>query len=259
MAGDRAEILEQSFSRQAAAFEDRRFNGAFTEDVDWLFARLKLHPDQLVLDVAAGTGHAGRRLAPAVGCVVALDATPAMLEVGRRAADAAGLGNIVFQRGDAKALPFLDGSFDVVVCRFAVHHFDEPRVQIAEMGRCVRRGGAVVIADLAADEDPGAAATQNRLERLRDPSHARILPIAELTRVIERSGMRILAINTRAVERTLPPWLAQTGAGEDVVAEIRAALRNELDGGRPTGFRPRAAGDEICFTQRFVSVTAERP
>ena len=252
-------VLEHSFSRQAAAFEDRRFNAVFTDDVDWLFARLALDPDQLVLDVAAGTGHAGRRLAAAVRCVIALDATPAMLEQGRRAAAAAGLGNIVFEQGDAGALPFLDGSFDIVVCRFAVHHFEDPRIQVAEMTRCVRPGGTVVIADLAADDDPTAAAVQNRLERLRDPAHARILATGELARLIEESGVGVRAIDTRAVDRPLAPWLAQTAAPEDVVAEIRAALHDELDGGPPTGFRPTLAAGELRFAQRFVSVTADRP
>ncbi|HEY5198925.1 MAG TPA: methyltransferase domain-containing protein [Solirubrobacteraceae bacterium] len=259
MSRDQAAVIEQSFSRQASAFEDRRFNSVFTENVDWLFGRLELDADQLVLDVAAGTGHAARSLAPRVRGVIALDATQAMLERGTRAAHEAGLRNIVFQRGDAAVLPFVDASFDIVVCRFAVHHFDDPRIQIAELARCVRPGGAVVIADLAADEDPAVAVTQNRLERLRDPSHTRILAARELAGLIRGCGMRERAIDSRAVERPLPPWLAQTGADEDAVGVIRAALRTELDGGPPTGFGPRLAGEEILFTQRFVSVTADRP
>jgi hypothetical protein len=123
----------------------------------------------------------------------------------------------------------------------------------------VRPGGALVIADLAADDDPGVAVNQNRLERLRDPSHTRILATTELAELIKACGMRVHAIDTRAVERPLLPWLAQTAAAADVVAEIDAALRTELDGGRPTGFRPRLADREIRFTQRFVSVTAHKP
>ena len=87
-----------------------------------------------MLDVAAGTGHVARSLAPRVRAVVALDATQAMLEQGKRH----GVPNVVFMRGDAAALPFVDQSFDVVVNRFALHHFEQPEVQLAEMRRCGR-------------------------------------------------------------------------------------------------------------------------
>jgi ubiquinone/menaquinone biosynthesis C-methylase UbiE len=259
MTGEHAQAVDESFSRQAAAFEDRRFNAVFTDGLEWLFARLGLRPDQLVLDVAAGTGHAARALAPRVGGVVAVDATPAMLEAGRLASVAAGLGNIVFQRGDAADLPFVDESFEIVVCRFAVHHFEDPRLQIREMARCLRPGGSLVIADLAADDDPRLAAAQNRLERLRDPSHARILPADELTGLIEACGLEIRAIDARVLERPVLPWLAQTGASGDVVRRVESDLSADLDGGRPTGLRPRRTDAELVFTQRFVSVTADRP
>ena len=131
MSQEHAAAIERAFSQQAAAFEDRRFNRIFTDDVDWLFERLELGPDLLVLDVAAGTGHAARRLAPAVRGVVALDVTRAMLETGKAAADEAGLRNVVFQRGDAADLPFVAASFDLVVSRFALHHFEAPRVPVA--------------------------------------------------------------------------------------------------------------------------------
>jgi hypothetical protein len=87
MSDQHSAALERAFSQQASAFEDRRFNKVFTDDVAWLFERLDLAPEQLALDVAAGTGHAARALAPFVRGVVALDATPAMLAQGKLAAD----------------------------------------------------------------------------------------------------------------------------------------------------------------------------
>jgi ubiquinone/menaquinone biosynthesis C-methylase UbiE len=257
--GAHHERVAKSFSDQAAAFEDRRYNTVFTEGVDWLFARLRLRPDDLLLDVAAGTGHAARALAPGVRGVIALDATPAMLEAGKRAAEQAGLRNIVFQRGDAAALPFVDASFDIVVSRFAVHHFEDPAAVIGEIGRCLRGGGALVVADLVADDDPLVAATQDRLERLRDPSQTRTLPQAELVGLIEAAGNAIEAVERRDVERPLAPWLEQTRTTHAVAAVIAGELHAELAGGPATGFHPRALDDGLHFRQRFVAVTATRP
>jgi ubiquinone/menaquinone biosynthesis C-methylase UbiE len=259
MSEQHSAAVERAFSQQAQAFEDRRFNKVFTDDVAWLFERLSLAPEQLALDVAAGTGHAARALAPFVRGVVALDATPAMLAAGKLAADRAGLRNVIFQRGDATALPYLDGSFDVVVSRFAVHHFERPSEQAAEMARCLRRGGQLVIADLVSDEDVEVAATQNRLERLRDPSHTTMLTLDGLVDLVERTGLAVQDVQTRDVDRPLAPWLAQTEAGEDVVARVGEELRAELAGGAVTGFRPREDDGGLHFAQRFAAVTAIGP
>ena len=232
---------ERSFTQQAAAFEDPRLNRLFTTDSEWLFERLPLDKDDLVLDVAAGTGHVARRVAPHVRTVVAFDATRAMLEQGRAQAPA----NVLFVQGDAAALPFLEDSFDVVVSRFAVHHFDDPAVQVAEMRRVLRPGGRLAIADLLAH--PEAADTQNRLETLRDPSHTRMLELDELIALVEADDVEF-----RDVVRPLEPWLLQTEPAPEAAAEIREALAAELEGGPPTGFRPRLREGELHFVHTMA-------
>ncbi len=258
MSDDHARRVEQAFSVQASAFEDPRLNRVFTADAEWIFADLPLAAEDLVLDVATGTGHAARLLAPAVRGVVALDATPAMLAAGKAQADAAGLRNIVFARGDAAALPFLDASFDVVISRFAVHHFADPDGPLGEMVRCLRPGGRIAVADLVADDDPDRAETEDALERLRDPSHTRMLTVSQLQGRLATLGIGSITVATRATERPLAPWLEQTATGEDAASRIVASLEEELAGGPITGFAPRRHGDALHFTQRFASVIGIR-
>src|SRR6201987_3192333 len=80
---------------------------------------LDLHSDQKVLDVAAGNGNVSLAAARRWCDVVATDYVPALLERARARATADGL-TIAFQEADAEALPFADGSFDVVVSTFGV-------------------------------------------------------------------------------------------------------------------------------------------
>jgi len=76
------------------------------------------------LDVATGGGHVARRLREA-GCeVVTVDSSP-------------GMQPDVLSR--AEHLPFDDGSFDVVTCRIAAHHFPDIAKAVAEMARVARR------------------------------------------------------------------------------------------------------------------------
>jgi len=245
--------IERAFTDQASAFEDRRFNRVFTADATWVFERLPRGRDDLALDVAAGTGHAARQLAADVRAVVAVDATDAMLRRGREAALADGCRNVVFLRGDAADLPFPDGSFDLAVCRFAVHHFERPEAPLAEMGRCVRAGGRLAVADLVADADPAIAAVQNELERQRDPSHVRMLGADELRDLVSAVGWADVSVECRALTRPLAPWLEQAHTDPEVADRIRARLEEEIGGGPLTGFAPRRVDGEIWFAQTFAS------
>jgi SAM-dependent methyltransferase len=224
-----------------------------------MFARLDLHPGDVLLDVAAGTGHAARALAGSVRCAIALDTTEAMLAAGKAAADRDGIRNVVFVHGDATALPFPDASFDVVVARYAVHHFAAPEQPVAEMARCLRPGGQLALADIVADEDPAVAAAQNHLERLRDPSHARALALEELAALVRGAGLDVASTASREVERRLAPWLDQADAITATRAAIGAELAAELAGGPATGLLPRERDGEMRFVHRIASVVATRP
>jgi ubiquinone/menaquinone biosynthesis C-methylase UbiE len=254
-----AQRVEQAFTRQAAAFEDRRHNHVFTQDAEWLFEQLRCDPEDLLLDVAAGTGHVARSLAPHVRSVVAVDVTVAMLAAGKAQADELGLRNVVFQRADALELPFLEGSFDVVLSRFATHHIEHPARQLAEMARCLRPGGRLALADMVSVEDPEVARAQNRLERLRDPSHTRMLPVSEIVELLAALGLGEISTEVREIDRPLEPWLEHAQTGEEVASKLRAELRRELEGGAASGFQPREQDGELRFRQAWACAIAVKP
>ena len=89
-----------------------------------------------LLDVACGTGHlageASRRGARAEG----LDFSEAMVEVASR-----NYPGVPFRVGDAEALPYPDGHFDVVTCAFGLLHLPNPEQGISEAHRVLRPGG----------------------------------------------------------------------------------------------------------------------
>lgn len=109
---------------------------------------LGLLPGDRVLDIACGPGNFSRAFAAAVGdsgLVVGLDASTTMLERGAADLRRSGLGNLTLIRGDATALPFVDGSFDGVCCFAALHLFADPFAGLDEMTRVLMPGGRIAL------------------------------------------------------------------------------------------------------------------
>jgi ubiquinone/menaquinone biosynthesis C-methylase UbiE len=100
----------------------------------------------VVLDLGAGTG-VGSSAATAAGArVIALDLALGMLVADRERRPPAVV-------GDAVALPFAPGAFDVALAPFCLNHLDDPSAGVAEAARVLRRDGALVASTYAADDD----------------------------------------------------------------------------------------------------------
>lgn len=105
---------------------------------------------QRVLDVAAGTGNVAIRAAQAGATVVASDITPENFDAGRRAARAAGV-DLEWIEGNAQALPFEDGEFDVVTSCFGAMFAPDHRATASELLRVCRPGGVIGMMNFTPD------------------------------------------------------------------------------------------------------------
>lgn len=100
-----------------------------------------------VLDVAAGSGNATLAAARRFARVTSTDYVPALLERGRRRADAEGFANVRFEVADAEALPYPDASFDVVLSTFGVMFAPDHQRAAAELVRVCKPGGRIGLAN----------------------------------------------------------------------------------------------------------------
>jgi ubiquinone/menaquinone biosynthesis C-methylase UbiE len=129
---------------------------------------------QRLLDVACGTGVLAREAARRVGNrgkVVGLDSNPGMLAVAARVAPL-----LEWQCGDAQALPFPDGSFDVVASQFGLMFFGDRVRALREMLRVLVPGGRLVACVWdAIDNIPAYALELDLLARLAGDAAAAAL------------------------------------------------------------------------------------
>jgi demethylmenaquinone methyltransferase/2-methoxy-6-polyprenyl-1,4-benzoquinol methylase len=121
---------------------------------------------QLVLDLAAGTGTSARAFSRRGAQCVACDFSLGMLAVGARR-PAIGL---AFAAGDALALPFKDGTFDVVTISFGLRNVADTGQALREMLRVTRPGGRLVICEFS-------HLPVQRLNGLYEEYLARVLPV----------------------------------------------------------------------------------
>jgi ubiquinone/menaquinone biosynthesis C-methylase UbiE len=245
--------IRKQFSRQAAHFNEEGRTLSSAAYLQWVVGLLDLRPEFRVLDVAAGTGHLGREIAPRVRQVIAIDMTPEMLRQGIGEAARASITNIVFEQGRAEKLRYPDDSFDMVVTRLSLHHFADPHPAIREMVRVCRPGNQIGIMDMISPDDTILASQYNRLERLRDPSHTRCLTIAELQTAMQNAGLTNIEVASRDIEVNLNSWMDLTGADADVRRIIQDELTGELEGKQITGMRPFWRSGQLMFTQTWTT------
>ncbi len=110
-------------------------------------------PGGKVLDIGTGSGFVGLEVARRLrgtGCVVVgIDLSQAMLALAAENAQRRGMAReLEWQHGDAKAMPFDDHEFDLVVSSDSMHHWEDPLPVLNEMARVLKPGGKYLIHDL---------------------------------------------------------------------------------------------------------------
>jgi SAM-dependent methyltransferase len=129
-----------------------------------------------VLEVGCGPGQLSLRLARRFDVdVTGLDLDPAMIE--RAGANAGSSATErrqpTFVVGDVAAIPYPDDSFDLVVSMLSMHHWDDAKIGLAEIGRVLRPDGRALIWDLR----PGAVPFHSGMPDPVDQVHGSALRI----------------------------------------------------------------------------------
>jgi ubiquinone/menaquinone biosynthesis C-methylase UbiE len=223
----RDQILDQ-FTRQAVPFSTAP--GVKDEQALKLVVEFcGAGPDDTVLDVACGPGILACAFAKVARHVTGIDLTPAMLDRARTLAAEQKLTNITWQQGDVLPLPYPDGSFTIVTARFAFHHFLDPGAVLAEMRRVCAPHGRVVVIDSSPATDKADAF--NRMERFRDPSHVRALPVEEHLSLYRKVGLPEPRVTWYRLEGEMEALIKRSfpnpGDDEKIRQMFRASLADD--------------------------------
>lgn len=202
------------------AFQEERAP-ALAAHVERLLAPLS--GAERALDSGCGTGALLTALAPHVASVVGVDASEELVAAGRERAPA----NCELIVGDATALPFTYGSFDISGCLRVLHHVRRPELVVAELSRVTSADGRILLVDQLGHTNPIVSAELDRYERARDPSHQRLLPDQDIRALLEANDLVVVANEIVSEHRDIDLYLDMAG----VKGEEREHLRRTVPAG----------------------------
>jgi ubiquinone/menaquinone biosynthesis C-methylase UbiE len=204
------QAARDQFQRQSAAYGKSHILLANTDDVAAALIGIEAVPGSSALDVATGGGHTAVFLAGRGFSVTATDISQAMLESASKLAAERGF-SLDTRLHEAEKLPYPDGSFDLVSCRVAAHHFSDRDAFVHEVARVLKSGGHFLLIDGSVpDGEPGAEEWIHQVEKLRDPSHGRFLSPGAWAALCERHGLRVLRCKTAPFKQPDLDWYFQT-------------------------------------------------
>jgi 2-polyprenyl-3-methyl-5-hydroxy-6-metoxy-1,4-benzoquinol methylase len=142
---------ERFWTRNARSWDHGAANNpGLVKVVDRVITEGALAPGQRVVDLGCGSGQLTLKIAPRVASVLAIDVSKAMIELLDEHARAAGIDNVDGRAVPIERLELADGSVDLVVSNYALHHLRDAdkAAAVRQAAKWLAPGGRLVIGDM---------------------------------------------------------------------------------------------------------------
>lgn len=214
-------VVKAQFGPRARAYVESAVH-ATGEDLTALEAIVRERRPARALDLGTGGGHVAHLLARHAAAVTAADLSAGMLAAVAATARERGLANLATAEAAAERLPFPDGGFDFLACRYSAHHWRDFEGGLREARRVLAADAPATFIDVVA---PGAALLDTHLqaiELLRDTSHVRNRTAGEWLAALGWAGFAVRACRTWRLRMDFPVWIARMRTPTLHVHAIRA-------------------------------------
>lgn len=178
------------------SFATQDFYNKQTQDAQHLKAILDFLPvksGMKILDLGTGSGYLSFAIAkrhPGVS-VVGLDIVEKALENNRIKAKEENINNLTFVTYDGMDFPFANQEFDMVISRYALHHFPEIQSSISEVGRVLKVEGLFFVSDPTPNENDSERFVDAYMQLKKD-GHIKFYTVDEWKYICKKSGMDLI-------------------------------------------------------------------
>jgi ubiquinone/menaquinone biosynthesis C-methylase UbiE len=221
MSKNHESLVTDQFGPRADAYVHSAVH-ASGEDLEAIEQMAKRARPRRAIDLGTGGGHVAYRLARHAEAVTACDLSEEMLAAVARTAAARGIGNIQTVLTAAERLPFGDGDFDFLACRFTTHHWRDWEAGLREARRVLKSDATAIFVDVVSPGPPLLDTHLQTVELLRDPSHARDYSQAEWLEALAQAGFAVNATRSWRLHTVFADWIARMRTPEVLASAIRA-------------------------------------
>ena len=164
-----------------------------SEHLERILSFINVNKDMRILDLGTGSGYLSFPIAKNNPCcdVIGLDIVNSALEANRARAVAEGIKNLSFVSYDGIDFPFDANTFDLVVTRYALHHFPDIEHSIREVSRVLKSGGMLFISDPCPNECDTERFVDDYM-RLKKDGHIKFYTKDEWTAICRRKGLMVV-------------------------------------------------------------------
>jgi ubiquinone/menaquinone biosynthesis C-methylase UbiE len=250
--------VREQFGKTATAYvEATHFSSG--KDLEEAARLLRPTHDDNLLDVACGGGHLALYFSPMVRQVVASDLTMLMLKKAQEhIAEEGGIDNVVFREADAEDLPFPAGSFTLLTCRIAPHHFPDVPRALREFYRVLRRGGRMAIIDTLKPNDPEIAEFYQTMETMRNPTHIKAYTEDEWSKMVQDAELILQETLIVEIEHDFQAWIKTGGLNRAKAQELNKFFMEAPEKVHDFYKIESFAGEVESFTDKKVIIYATR-
>lgn len=206
---------------------------------------IDINPEMRILDLGCGTGYLTFPMAlrNANVSVVGLDIVANTITRNVEQAKNQGLSNIQFVSYDGEYFPFEDEAFDLVVTRYALHHFPEIEKSLMEVSRVLKPCGRLFISDPRPNECDTTRFVDEYMQLKKD-GHIRFYTKDEWIEICDKCGMKILKSFDSHIR--FPKKKATANGFEEVIAKHDKSIIDS--------YKLEITGDEIWVTEEVNNI-----
>lgn len=190
--------IENSIMATKQGFENSFYSGDFynkqTQDEQHLKKIIEFLPfkaDMKILDLGTGSGYLSFPIAqkyPDIS-IIGLDIVEKALEVNRIKAKEENIGNISFITYNGIDFPFANNEFDMVISRYALHHFPDIQKSISEVSRVIKPKGLLFISDPTPNVNDTSRFVDEYMQLKKD-GHIKFYTKDEWKQICEKYGLQ---------------------------------------------------------------------
>lgn len=144
-------VIQQAKASFDRVLANEKYAGIIRDDrhLSLLLGMLDVQQNSSILDLGTGNGYLAFPLAVQypTAQVVGLDIASEAMSRANASAQEQGLANVRFVAYDGLHFPFAPASFDLIVTRYALHHFPQPDETLAALHSLLKPGGHILVAD----------------------------------------------------------------------------------------------------------------